>query len=227
MEISSRKYETFWRRLVASIVDNIIFLVALIILAVFIRPFALDLIIVFLVVGYSLWFYYRVKMHVKYGQTIGKMLLSIIVLDADERRFLSTMSAFRRELIPICIVVLSTTYIIYTHPDQTKIYDHLPEVFSTIDSAIDTSNHNFTDKIAKLNKSMELLENGIIDPYKAVKYVDYVWLAVVGLTIFLSSKQRAIHDMIAKSVVVRKEVWDRENEDKHLTEGEDNGSHTS
>jgi uncharacterized RDD family membrane protein YckC len=42
-----------------------------------------------------------------------------------------------------------------------------------------------------------------------------------------NSKLRGLHDRIAKSVVVRKEVWERENEEKQVIEKEDNGSHSS
>jgi len=49
----------------------------------------------------------------KYGQTIGKMLLKVRVMDVSETAHINYWQAAKRNIVPICATIISLPYDIY------------------------------------------------------------------------------------------------------------------
>jgi len=103
------KYKTFWRRFGAGLIDGLIFLPL-----GFIDPWKYSQHIpIFLLVTWFLfhetvWYFYSVLMHGRYGQTLGKMACKIKVIDKSESRPITYRQAiFRDSLLIIVGIILS------------------------------------------------------------------------------------------------------------------------
>ncbi|MFS1476397.1 RDD family protein [Vibrio lentus] len=101
----TNKYSNFWRRFFAILVDSIVFLPL-----EWIDDYVLSGVInsggVFAWgVAYSLiGITYYVGMHVKYGQTIGKMVTRVKVVDISESRNLTLKQSCMRDIVPIILI---------------------------------------------------------------------------------------------------------------------------
>ena len=164
------KYHTFWRRFLAVIIDVILLKplewVDTYILSGVIDSFGIMAWGVFYsIIGIA----YYVFMHYKYGQTVGKMITKIKVIDVSEERLLSVFQACLRDIVPILFFPLS-------------IYIYYLLAFSGLDyPAI-------------------LVEN----PWMFyIGFVVFIWISLEFATMFLNEKRRAIHDLIAGSVVIK------------------------
>jgi uncharacterized RDD family membrane protein YckC len=101
------QYRTFWRRFFAGFVDALVFIPLGFVQAAFDPPshgpFAvLAWTAVFAVVTVS----YTVLMHARFGQTVGKMALSVLVLDVTESRIPTLKEAVLRDIGNIVPAVL-------------------------------------------------------------------------------------------------------------------------
>ena len=107
------KYRTFWPRLWAGVIDGVVFLplslidnwMAVVIAAPAARA-AWFVASSFLCLGYS------IGMHAKFGQTLGKMVTRVKVLDVSETK-LSFRGAFLRDSVPL---VLTLAYVVLGLP---------------------------------------------------------------------------------------------------------------
>lgn len=109
------KYTSFWDRFFAGVVDGLVFIPLGIIQMIFIDFDTSQTVFYILAVVNSTIFYcYSILMHHKYGQTVGKMALSIKVIDADEENMNITLKqAVLRDSIPLAfeVVILITALI--------------------------------------------------------------------------------------------------------------------
>jgi uncharacterized RDD family membrane protein YckC len=75
------------------------------------------ILIIWSVLSYSAYWLYSVCLHARYGQTIGKMITRVKVLDRSERRVPTIREAFLRDtgyiLLSICSLV-SFVYVVCT-----------------------------------------------------------------------------------------------------------------
>lgn len=212
MGANNLKYQTFWKRYWAISIDSSVVSILLIFIIVLLRQYPLVSLIFCVIV----FFLYRILFHQFTGQTLGKRVTNIIVLDIDEKQMLSKTQCIKREIIPI-VITLIVAYLIYENSLQQKQeYDNLSYIVDSEYSA---------DRIfSNILSRSELQQKNFFD---TTKYGGLALAAIVYLSMLSNTKRRGLHDMIAKSVVVRKEIWERENEDKHLIEKEDHGSHSS
>lgn len=92
-------YQTFWRRVVAGIIDGLVLLPVALLTAPDIYPISNGALIVGLnVVGYSIPVAYSVILHARYGQTLGKRARSVRVLDVSESRLPTWRQAVLRDI---------------------------------------------------------------------------------------------------------------------------------
>jgi uncharacterized RDD family membrane protein YckC len=105
------RYDTFWRRLLAAIIDSALLSTVNWLRDCFepdnaSRPTALiwSLVAIAIPIGYS------VTMHARLGQTVGKMLAGVIVLDVSESRRITFRQAILRD---IGLIVLDSGFLIY------------------------------------------------------------------------------------------------------------------
>ncbi|KOY87603.1 hypothetical protein AD998_17005 [bacterium 336/3] len=120
------KYNTFLPRLIATIVDFIIFLLiqAILYFLVFKNNFIdIQLFIVIIVMLQAFYYGYFIYAHTKYGQTIGKAYANIKVVSCkDENRLLNLKEAVIRDMIGVGFVVFDIIAIIFEWNDNTIIW---------------------------------------------------------------------------------------------------------
>jgi uncharacterized RDD family membrane protein YckC len=105
------RYKTSWARFWALVIDAIVFLPLSFIDEALLSPeHPSTVVIAWAALSYSSYWLYSVLLHAKYGQTVGKRLLRVKVLDFGELRTPSLSQAFLRD---IGIVVLNTASVIY------------------------------------------------------------------------------------------------------------------
>lgn len=99
------RYDTFWERFSAGVLDGAVFL-PLTLGYSFLLPHANTAVNII-----WLFFYvfarpvYTILMHGKYGQTLGKMVTGVILLNANETRTINYEEAFWREA-PVLIMLI-------------------------------------------------------------------------------------------------------------------------
>ncbi len=104
------KYHTFWKRLGAGLIDGLIFVPLSLIGDLFDKANHPTIFIGWTLVNTICWTTYVVVGHGKYGQTIGKWLMHIKVLDFNEKNTIGYTRAFYRELIWILVDITGILY---------------------------------------------------------------------------------------------------------------------
>ena len=107
MKSAPDRYQTFGSRFLAGIVDSIVF-IPLVIADHFLfqegRP--LLVLIFWAIISYSSYSIYSVIMHAKYGQTLGKMVAKVKVLNETE----TDVPGFKRALLRDSIYITMTLF---------------------------------------------------------------------------------------------------------------------
>jgi len=164
------KYATIWRRFWAAILDTLIF-VPVIVLTYYLRhhtqsPWLLAIgVLLTSLCGLT----YSIAMHSATGQTLGKMVAQIRVVDEDELWTPSVRQAFMMNIgtiiYAVCTIGLSLHAIaIHTYSPQSALKDPL---------------------------------------HRTVWYLYNCWILADFICIFCNRKHRSLHDLIARTVVVR------------------------
>jgi len=174
-----KKYSTFWPRFWAQWVDSF-FIVPPIYFILHIVRFEL----LTTSIALFLWFIagigpycYSVIMHGKYGQTVGKMVCKVKVLNFNKEENINYKTALLRDSIPISVFVLNLIEQIYF---------------------IAVGKFNIAEL---LNPTFE---PGHLNYYLGNLMI--YWWGVECLTMLTNKKRRAIHDFIAGTVVVRTNI---------------------
>jgi uncharacterized RDD family membrane protein YckC len=169
--MDTEKYRTGLKRLWAAIVDWIVFLPLLLVAKWIYKStgnisllFAWETFFVFAPLVYS------VILHYKYGQTIGKWVATVKVLDISETRTLTLRQALYRDSFYLLVAIIGFVYYIFllTRTD---------------------------DPISVLNNYSSFSDNPV-----------FWWTLIELITMLTNARRRAVHDFIAKSVVVRNET---------------------
>lgn len=166
--MDTEKYGTGLKRLWAAIVDGIVFLPLLLVSQWFYHNtsnvsilFAWETFVVFIPPVYS------VILHHRYGQTIGKWVANVKVLDVSETRTLTLRQALYRDSFFSLAATIGFAY-----------YGFL---FMRTD-----------DRQAVLSDYSDFSDNPV-----------FWWTLIELVTMLTNDKRRAVHDFLAKSVVVR------------------------
>jgi len=114
------KYSNFWRRFFAIIIDGFVFLpLQWIDDYILSGVFSSGGIFVWGVASSILGISYYVIMHTRYGQTIGKMVTKVKVVDVSESRNLTMKQSCMRDIVPIIMI----PFTIYAYA-QIAFYGH-------------------------------------------------------------------------------------------------------
>lgn len=161
------KYRTFWPRFWAAFIDAGIFLpLGLVTHWLFRTDTPPGLRGVFFLFGTFAGVAYTIYFHARWGQTIGKRLMRVVVKDVSERP-LSTGQAVVRDAVPLVFAAhdaLSGATVAFTGGNPFVQPDAVPTPF--------------------------LWFGGL-------------WTVLEILTMLTNSRRRSLHDLIARSVVVR------------------------
>lgn len=207
MEVNS-KYQVFWKRYWANSIDIIVIGILLVVSVVMLGQSTLVSFIFCVII----WLSYRILFHRLTGQTIGKRVTNIIVLDMDEKQLLSKLQCIKRE-IPTIIIALISSYLLYQHSLHPKYeYEDIPRLMDSANFQTDTTYS--IGRVYRLRNAIEKVQSQQNAPSDIIKYSGLILAGIVCLSMLSNTKLRGLHDMIAKSVVVRKEIWDKENEEK-------------
>lgn len=173
LEIKNEKYHTFWRRFFAGILDAFIFFPISWILDFIQNTLHLSFfaILISIISTYS-FLAYSVLLHGYLGQTLGKMICKVKVLDISEKS-LSMRQALIRDLVPILLISFFIPIEVY------RILHGIP--------------------------MEELIESNRTVMWFAILFGmgHNLWFFAELITMLTNSKRRAIHDFLARSVVIK------------------------
>lgn len=93
------KYRTFWQRFWAGFIDALVLsAVGLVSWAVFSPSHPKWIVLAWGVISYFSYPGYSILMHGRYGKTIGKRVMGVVVLDLSEQRIPTFRQAFLRDI---------------------------------------------------------------------------------------------------------------------------------
>ena len=162
------KYSTFWPRFWASIVDGIVIgiISALILYLGSLAGGGIET--VFGYIDAIQFAVYSVALHALYGKTLGKMALSVQVVDYISEGKLTFKQAFLRDCVPIIMIILLVVGSIFIQISQ-----------------------------------LQVAPQWLVYSMTAFSISYFIWHLLEIITMVFNSKNRALHDFIAGTVVVR------------------------
>ncbi|MES2777255.1 MAG: RDD family protein [Bacteroidota bacterium] len=162
-----KKYQTALKRIGAAVVDGIVFMPLIFIEQwIFSSVNNLAAVISWLAFSAFIPIAYSVILHHKYGQTIGKWVTGIKVVDISELKNINLKQSIIRDAVCLTFEVIGLLFFIFL--------------------IIQTGKGDY-----------------IINDYKNYIGVPFLWWTIIELlTMFTNFKRRAIHDFMAKSVVI-------------------------
>ena len=165
------QYKTFGKRFWAGFIDGLVLLPLSSFNDYLSAPARGPLILVtWAIFSYSAYWIYSVLLHARYGQTVGKRVMHVKVLDVSEERIPSLAQAFLRDSGWIIINISMLIYLVFLV--LTHKYIHGTEQADTV-------------------------------PGQILAFAGLGWFVLEILTMLTNSKRRALHDLIAHTVVVR------------------------
>jgi uncharacterized RDD family membrane protein YckC len=165
------RYSTFGARFLAGMIDGLVFLPLGIISVRYINSpdDGVALFLIWSTIGYSSYWLYTVLLHARYGQTLGKRVMGVKVLDVSESRIPTFAQAFLRDSVYIALNTFTLAYLFFL-----------------------VLNGEYTANA--LNQS---------SPARIMNWVGWGWFLTEIVTMLTNDKRRALHDFIARTVVVR------------------------
>ena len=166
--MDNQKYQTSFKRLGAAIVDGIVFMPLLLVEQwLFGKTNNSSVIISWTIFTTFLPLVYSIFAHYKYGQTIGKWVAGIEVLDISETKKLTLLQSIFRDSVYLAIEIVGLLF------------------FAFLLFQIGTTEY-------------------ILNDYKNFANQPIFWWTIIELVSMLTNaKRRAVHDFLAKSVVIR------------------------
>lgn len=169
-----KRFDTFWERFWAISIDGFILNLVLQIPRLFAFPAFSTIALLLEIVVCNIPYLYAVLMLGKYGQTIGKMIMKVKVVDNTTEDKISYSQSFMREIVPM--VLVTTSVLLYFI------------LFSDIDL------ENF--QLSALGYILILLPSAMLA----------IWSILEIVTMLFDDKNRALHDKVADTVVIRTDL---------------------
>ncbi|XOV94212.1 MAG: RDD family protein [Bacteroidota bacterium] len=124
-KLSGRRYQTFWPRFFAAVIDGLVMLPISFLLS-YLSNFNVAVIVIISNLLNNLSPYiYSVLLHGYEGQTLGKMAMGVKVLDFDTEDEIELKRAFMRDAVPIALMIALYAYsfIITYGNEEIDFYD--------------------------------------------------------------------------------------------------------
>ena len=174
----SERYSTFGPRFWAGFVDScVLWPVGFITEALLFLDIPRSLAALVMVVQSLAWLLYTVVMHARYGQTVGKMVTKVRVVDCRTEGKISWSQASLREGLPMLLSLGGLGY----------------EVFSVLTGRFSPS--AVASGALVTTRSFQLFA-----------ILPGLWFLAEVLTMLTNEKRRALHDFIAGTIVVRTSI---------------------
>jgi uncharacterized RDD family membrane protein YckC len=175
----NKKYLTFAPRLWTGVVDQfVLWPVGFLIAWVKTLETSDVVLAVMLVAGNIIGSIYTVLMHARYGQTCGKMVCKVKIVDHLTEAPVTFKQALLREAIPIGLGILGGLYAIYLVANGAVARDVL---------------------LGRAKGGGDVL-------FWVIASLSFIWFLAEISTMQLNDKRRALHDVIAGTVVVRTNI---------------------
>ncbi len=172
------KYSTFAPRFWTGFVDScVLWPISFISSVAFSFTLPKFLAALFVIIEGVPWLLYTVALHARYGQTVGKMVTKVKVVDFKTEQNIGYKQACLRECVPLVLNVVGMSwqiFVIFTR-------DLTPAAFA--------QSKEFEDV-----------------PLWLLAGLPACWFLAELLTMLTNEKRRALHDLIAGTVVVRTNV---------------------
>jgi uncharacterized RDD family membrane protein YckC len=166
--MENEKYRNGLKRIWAAIVDVIVFLPLLLVEQwIFRTTQSATLILSWLILTAFLPIIYSIILHYKYGQTIGKWVVGVRLIDINGTRKISFKQSVLRDILYLTVEVIGLFYFLFLM-SQASDPKYLFNDYN-----------NFSE--APL----------------------FIWTLLELISMLTNSKRRALHDFLAKTVVVR------------------------
>lgn len=183
-EPQSERYSTFGPRFWAGPVDSCALLPIGFITSILLALNIPKTLAALLVIVESLaWLFYTVVMHGRYGQTVGKIVTKVRVVDYRTEGRISYRQAWLREGIPMAVSLVVLGY----------------QVFGFLAGNLSAQ---------ELVNGKEALDKQFV----LVTALPSAWFVAEVLTMLTNRKRRALHDFIAGTVVVRLNIYHGDDE---------------
>lgn len=170
---NSQRYQTFFPRFIASIIDSIVLWPIGFLLEYLMQIDILFLVLFLTLLNKLMPFMYSIFCHGKYGQTVGKYAMNVIVIDAGEQKGIDFRQAILRDAVPVALMVILFA-------------------FSIVLMDYEQSHEDFMSNI------------DVLLPMIIISSLSFLWSILEILSMLTNEKSRALHDLIAGTVVVRK-----------------------
>jgi uncharacterized RDD family membrane protein YckC len=158
------QYQTGWQRLLAFFIDAFITEVARTAINALVWLHLGMVFNIFIAIAYStVTVAYFIYMHARFGQTIGKFITRVRLVDISGRR-ISYNQAILRDIVPCLLLPITLWTSLYT-----VIHEEYPGFLV----------------------------------YRLAYQFAFLWLILELVTMMFNEQRRAIHDFIARTVVVR------------------------
>lgn len=162
------KYRTFLRRFFAAMLDGMLILIFNTGVNQLFEATGLSSNAALNVYVYVVTVAYPVLMHARFGQTVGKMLTNVKVVNSADEGAIDLRAAVLRDIVPVAAYLVLIVAINVVSTD------------SVVESAV---------MVARVQM--------------AYTVVLMIWYIAEFVTMLFNEKRRAVHDYIAKTVVVR------------------------
>jgi uncharacterized RDD family membrane protein YckC len=169
------RYVTFWPRFWAQSVDALVLCPLSLAAAIASSTVASNEVAVIIAgVQNVVWFGYTAILHGRFGQTVGKMVTKVRVVDAKTEEPITWRQAFLRESIPLAMALASVAWLLVAPPADLAAQDVAANAVTPSSAA-------------------EWLLSAL----------PVLWFAAEVITMLTNVKRRALHDFVAGTVAMR------------------------
>jgi uncharacterized RDD family membrane protein YckC len=165
------KYETFWKRLFALFIDGLILSLLNKLFKFMPETNSIILSTIISIIQSSLPYIYAILLVGKFGQTIGKMIMGVKIVDYSSESKATYYQAFAREMVPLFIVAATLIILMISISGEDL--------------------QNF--KLSTFGLIILFLPSWML----------LIWSILEIVTMLFNDKSRALHDIIADTVVVK------------------------
>lgn len=179
----NKVYAGFWLRLAAGLIDGIVLLLLLFIV-VYIDRANLVVSAIFSILLFSAYPIYAIYFNAKYGGTLGKLAMGIRISLPDGAS-IGWKQAWLRSSVDVLIALLDSVAILF--------------VFSQLDPSAYLAINGW--------ERLDMLEPLYPKWSEITGLGGTIWILSEFIVLLFNKRNRAIHDYIAGTVVIRKEYW--------------------
>ncbi|VXD15851.1 RDD family protein [Marinoscillum sp. 108] len=170
-KLSGQRYQTFWLRFFAAIIDGFVMWPIGFLLSYITGSNIGVIVIIGNLLNSFAPYIYSIFLHGHYGHTLGKMAMGVKVVDFDNEDEIDLNQAFIRDSVPVALMIL--------------LYAYSFIIFYG-------------------NEGYELQADFVtLAPMFFIGLLNLLWTILEIFSMLFNDKSRAVHDLIARTVVVR------------------------